>query len=173
MRTRKNRVILVLAALVALTGGGLMLTSRAQQQSAAETKTKMSPATGGGAAPAGQVKQGMQNGQTNMPNRMPGMMMQGMDPERRERMQVLMRTPIFLDGPGPLLAQAEKLGLSEAQKQQLAGIEQEARRQARAVLTPEQRAKLGTIPDKPVTMMETRPMMGMMGGAGPSARPTK
>jgi hypothetical protein len=30
---------------------------------------------------------------------------------------------------------------------------------ARAILTPEQQTKLGKVPDKPITMMETCPMM--------------
>jgi hypothetical protein len=87
----------------------------------------------------------------------------GMKPETMERMQLLMRTPIFLDAPSSLHAQADKLGLNEDQKKKLGEIENEAREKARAVLTPEQRAKLGNVPDKPVTMMETCPMSKMMG----------
>ena len=86
-------------------------------------------------------------------------MMGGMTPETKERMQLLMRVPIFLDAPCPIFAQAEKLGLSEEQQQKLGEIEKEARTKARAVLTPEQQAKLGPVPDKPVTMMGTCPMM--------------
>ena len=86
-------------------------------------------------------------------------MMKQMPPEMMERMQLLMRTPIFLDSPCPLYAQAEKLNLSEDQKKKLVEIENEARQKARAVLTSEQRTKLGNVPDKPVTMMETCPMM--------------
>lgn len=91
-------------------------------------------------------------------------MMQGMTPEAMERMQLLMRVPIFLDAPCPIFAQAEKLGLNEEQKKKLGQIENEARAKAQAVLTPEQQAKLGNVPDKPVTMMQTCPMMKMMQG---------
>lgn len=66
--------------------------------------------------------------------------------------------------PCPIFAQAERLGLSEEQKKKLGEIENEARARARAVLTPEQETKLGKVPDKPVTMMETWPMMKMMQG---------
>lgn len=94
------------------------------------------------------------------PEKMKQMMGQmEMTPQMMERMQVLMRTPIFLDSPCPLYAQADKLSLSEDQKKKLGEIENEARQKARAVLTPEQQAKLGNVPDKPVTMMEMCPMM--------------
>ncbi|SRR5581483_925654 len=100
------------------------------------------------------------SGEPMMSCPMMGMMKQmESQPETMERMQLLMRTPIFLDSPCPLYAQADKLNLSEEQKKKLGEIENEARQKARAVLTPEQRAKLGNIPDKPVTMMETCPMM--------------
>jgi Spy/CpxP family protein refolding chaperone len=84
-----------------------------------------------------------------------------MSPEMMERMQVMMQTPIFLDSPCPIFAQAEKLGLSEEQKKTLGEIEKEARKKARELLTPEQLEKLGEIPDKPMTMMETCPMMNI------------
>lgn len=97
----------------------------------------------------------------------------GMTPELMERMQLLMRIPIFLDAPCPIYAQAEKLGLSEEQKKKLGEIEKEAREKARAVLTTEQRAKLGTLPDKPVTMTETCPMMNLTArGANAPEAPT-
>lgn len=91
-------------------------------------------------------------------------MMQGMTPDMMERMWLLARVPIFLDAPCPIFAQAESLGLNDEQKKMLGQIENEARAKARAVLTPEQLAKLGNVPDKPVTMMETCPMMKMMQG---------
>ncbi len=104
----------------------------------------------------------------------PDMMKQmGMSPEMMERMMLLMRTPIFLDAPCPIYAQSDKLGLSDEQKKKLVEIENEARQKARAVLTPEQQARLGTVPNKPVTMMETCPMMKMMGGMGPAMQPAK
>jgi YHS domain-containing protein len=58
--------------------------------------------------------------------------------------------PIYLDGPGALLAQSEKLGLTDEQKASLTRILANARKEAVAVLTDEQRAKLGDIPDKPI-----------------------
>jgi YHS domain-containing protein len=56
----------------------------------------------------------------------------------------------YLDGPGALLAQSEKLGLTDEQKASLTKILANARKEAVAVLTDEQRAKLGDIPDKPI-----------------------
>lgn len=102
-----------------------------------------------------------------MMKRMMGQM--GMTPAVMEQMQLLMRTPVFLDAPGVISSQADKLGLSEEQKKKLGEIEREARQKARAVLTPEQQAKLGHVPTKPVTMMETCPMMKMMGEKGPES----
>ncbi len=83
-------------------------------------------------------------------------------PEMQERMKLLMRVPLFLDAPCPIFAQAEKLGLSEEQKKKLVEIENEARAKARAVLTPEQQAKLLSVPEKPVTMMDTYPALKTM-----------
>lgn len=106
------------------------------------------------------AKAAQQSGDATMNCPMMGMMKQmGAQPETMERMQLLMRTPIFLDSPCPIYAQADKLNLSEDQKKKLGEIENEARQKARAVLTAEQRAKLGNVPDKPVTMAETCPMM--------------
>lgn len=161
-----NKVAAV-AATVALVGGGMLITSYAQDKGGAEKSADEMPAC------CKQMMQMMQKGQMNM--NMPGMMrgmgpemmkemMGQMTPEAMERMQLLMRTPIFLDAPCPIFAQAEKLGLSEEQKKKLGEIENEARAKARAVLTPEQQGKLGNVPDKPVTMMETCPMMKMMQG---------
>ncbi len=87
---------------------------------------------------------------------------QEMTPEMKERMRLLMRTPIFLDAPCPIYAQAETLSLSEEQKKKLVEIENEARAKARAVLTPEQQAKLLSVPDKPVKMMDTYPPLKEM-----------
>jgi len=159
--------------------GGIVLTG-CSTASGGSTGTAGGPMKmGGGQMPAccQQMMQAMQKGDGQMPacwkEMMAGMnpekmrQMMGqmkMTPEMMERMQVLMRTPIFLDAPCPIFAQAEKLGLSEEQKKKLGEIENEARAKARAVLTSEQQAKLGNVLDKPVTMMETCPMMKMMQG---------
>jgi len=94
-----------------------------------------------------------------------------MDPVMMQRMQVMMRAPMHLDSPAALYGQAEALGLSEGQKQELMDIENEARTKALAVLTPEQRRKMGDVPDQATAMMQMcskmMPMMrGMMGGGG-------
>jgi YHS domain-containing protein len=65
-----------------------------------------------------------------------------------------MQSRIFLDGPGAVYGQAEALGLSEEQKRRLDMIQKEARNKALAVLTAQQRAKLGDVPKEPVTLME-------------------
>jgi len=86
-----------------------------------------------------------------------------------------MRTPVFPDSPFAIRGQAEALGLSDEQKQQLLDIENEARQKAKTVLTEEQIKKLGEVPDKPMAMMEMcqqmsskmMPMMQkMMGSQG-------
>lgn len=159
------------AALVALLGGAIVITSYAQDKSAEGKSTDDMPAC------CKQMMQTMQKGgmNMNMTNMMSGMMkgmpmMQGMTPDVMARMQLLMRTPIAVDGPSALSAQAEKLGLTEKQTAQLGKIENEARAKARAVLTPDQLAKLGNVPDQPVTMMETCPMMKMMQGMQPGQK---
>ena len=103
----------------------------------------------------------------NTMNMMDMMQQTGMKPERMDRMQLLMRTGVFTDSPAALQAQNDKLGLSEAQSQKLGEIEKEARQKALALLTPEQRTKLGDIPDKPMVMMEMcQEMMRMCAGPG-------
>ena len=138
-----------------------------------DSKPTEPTASAGGNMPAC-CQQMMQKGgmNMNMTNMMGGMMkgmpmMQGMTPDAMARMQLLMRAPIALDGPSALSAQADKLGLTEKQTAMLGKIQNEARAKARAVLTPDQLAKLGNVPDQPVTMMETCPMMKMMQGMPP------
>ncbi len=91
---------------------------------------------------------------SNMMNMMDMMKQMGMKPEMMDRMQSLMRTGVFVDSPAALQVQKDKLGLSEEQVRTLGEIEKEARQKALALLTPEQRTKLGDIPDKPLVMME-------------------
>ena len=70
-----------------------------------------------------------------------------------KHMRILMQTPIFLDSPYAIHTQAADLGLSDKQKKKIIDIENEARKKAVAVLTSEQRKKMGDIPDKPLVMM--------------------
>ncbi len=60
--------------------------------------------------------------------------------------------PVYLDGPGSLLAQAEKLELTSEQKSALAAILAEARQKAVAVLTDDQVVALGDVPPVPVVL---------------------
>ncbi len=101
----------------------------------------------------------------------------GIEPEMMQRCQVMMQTPIFIDSPCAIYGQANVLDLSEKQKEQLIDIENEARKKALAVLTDEQKKKMGDIPDKPMAMAQMcqqmcskmMPMMQkMMSGTGKS-----
>ena len=98
----------------------------------------------------------------------------GPGPAMMKHTRVLMRTPIFLDSPYAIHAQAAELGLSKEQKEKLVDIENEARKKAVAVLRPEQRKKMGDIPDKPLVMTQMcqqmcagmAPMMHKRAGKG-------
>jgi YHS domain-containing protein len=83
--------------------------------------------------------------------------------ERKRYQRILMRSRIFLDGPAAIYGQAKALGLSEEQEKQLDKIQKEARDKALAVLTAEQRAKLGKVPNVPMTLMQVYSQM--MGGS--------
>ena len=63
---------------------------------------------------------------------------------------MMSQLPVYMDGPAALLAQADKLGLTDEQKTSLHRILANARKEAVALLTTEQSAKLGDVPDKPV-----------------------
>ena len=93
-----------------------------------------------------------------------GMMQQaGVPAEMMRRCQVMMNTPVFLDSPCAVFGQAEVLGLSAAQKKQLRKIENEAREKAMAVLTAEQRDKMGKVPTTPMAMAQVcQQMCGKM-----------
>ena len=76
---------------------------------------------------------------------------------------------LHADCPALLLAKTEDLKLSDAQKQQLHEIEESARKQARAVLTADQREKLKDAPEGLMSMMQVCMMQHramMMGGKG-------
>lgn len=97
-----------------------------------------------------------------------------MSPQMKKRMQAMMNTPIFLDSPCAVYGQRDRLRLTDEQKSQLIKIENEARQKALAVLTPEQKATLGDLPEKPMAMMQMcqnmsskmMPMMKEMMGEG-------
>jgi hypothetical protein len=111
----------------------------------------------------------MMMGDNRTGSNMTDMMKQmGTKPEMMARMQLLMRTGVFVDSPAALQVQKARLQLSQEQTGKLSEIEREARQKALALLTPEQRTTLGDIPDKPLVMMEMcQPMMAKMsGGAG-------
>lgn len=82
------------------------------------------------------------------------------DANMMRRCMVMMRTPVFLDSPSAIRAQAEALGLSDEQMKRLLEIENEARQKARSVLTEEQKSKLDAVPDTPMAMMEMCRQMG-------------
>lgn len=93
----------------------------------------------------------------------------GVSPQMMRHCRIMMQTLISMDSPNAIRAQAETLGLSEEQKKALARIEKEARKKALAVLTPEQRTRMGDGLDKPIAMSDMckqmMPMMEkMMGG---------
>lgn len=114
-----------------------------------------------------------------MENMMGMMRHAGIDPHMIRRCHAMMFAPMFLDSPAAIRGQAESLGLSDEQKQQLLDIEKEAREKARSVLTEEQTKRMGPIPETPMAMIEMcqempakmmpvmqqmMPMMGMMMG---------
>jgi hypothetical protein len=78
----------------------------------------------------------------------------GVSEETMKMRQAMRHAPLFADSPDMLLGQAKTLGLSDEQKGMLEEILKEARAKALGVLTDDQRAKLGKIPEKPTTMTE-------------------
>ena len=60
---------------------------------------------------------------------------------------------LYADGPAVLLARADELGLTALQKKQLEEIRESARKQAREVLTEEQRGRLKGEPEGPLSPM--------------------
>ena len=61
---------------------------------------------------------------------------------------------IYRDSPGVLLTRAEKLELTTEQRQRLEQIVHEARKQAVAVLTADQLARIAPIPEEPFVIDE-------------------
>ena len=78
----------------------------------------------------------------------------GVSQQMMRRCRIMMRTSISMDSPNAIQSQAEALGLSEEQKKQLAEIDKDAKKKALAILTPEQRKKMGDIPNEPMAMMQ-------------------
>lgn len=74
--------------------------------------------------------------------------------EFRGHCKTLMGTPLFLDSPAVIRAQAASLNLSPDQIQKLTDIENEARQKAKSLLDQEQLKKLGSTPEKPVVMSD-------------------
>lgn len=97
----------------------------------------------------------------------------GMSEDMVKRWDAMMHTPIFLDSPCAIYGQADRLGLTDEQRQQLIDIENEARAKSMGVLTDEQRETLGDVPDTPMPMVKMcqemqskmKPMMQEMMGA--------
>ncbi len=59
---------------------------------------------------------------------------------------------IYMDSPAVLLNKADKLGLSDDQKQRLQAVVDKARREATLILTEEQLQKVSPIPVEPVVL---------------------
>lgn len=71
----------------------------------------------------------------------------------------------FADSPAVLLSQGEELGLSEGQKKRLQEIQEQARQDARDVLSIKQQETLKESPKGPLSMMDLG-MMRMKKGMG-------
>ena len=79
--------------------------------------------------------------------------------EMMQKYQFLAAMPIYLDSPAVIYVRAKELGLSQEQKAKLLAITEESRKNALALLTVEQRQKLGDISNEPITMSQICPMM--------------
>ncbi len=92
-----------------------------------------------------------------------------------------MQTPLFLDSPAVIRAQADSLNLSSDQVKKLTEIENEARQKAKSLLNKEQLDKLGDISEKPIVISEAclagmlptaeRLLQGIIRGQGPTQEP--
>ena len=69
-----------------------------------------------------------------------------------DRYKTLMQMKIFLDSPSAILARTKALNLTAEQNRKLLEIERQARKKALAVLTPQQRKKLGNVSVAPISM---------------------
>lgn len=68
-----------------------------------------------------------------------------------QRLKSLMNVPILINDPGALLAQADALDLTEEQKAKLQAVQKEAAARAMAVLTDEQKQRLGDVAGRLLT----------------------
>ena len=59
---------------------------------------------------------------------------------------------IYMDSPAVLLTEADKLGLSDDQKQRLQAVVNKAREEATSILTEDQLEKVAPIPTEPVVL---------------------
>lgn len=76
----------------------------------------------------------------------------GLSRESLQHMQILSKSPIFLDGPSAILGQQDLLQLTSQQKEQLMDLLGEMRIRANKILTPRQRARLTDLPDQPLSI---------------------
>ena len=183
-----KRKIIVIASvafvLVLIFGIYAMAQDSCTSEKAETNKNKQAPSSpvmgccpgcpmGGVAGTAGAAASDSPQG---MMQRCMSMMQQaGIAPAMMQRCQVMMHTPIFIDSPCAIYGQADVLKLSDEQKKNLIQIEKEARQKALAVLTDEQKRKIGDVPEKPMAMAQMcqqmcskmMPMMQkMMSGEG-------
>ena len=89
----------------------------------------------------------------------PNMVKHACSSEMMQKYLFLASTPIYLDSPTVIYGRAKELGLSQEQKAKLLAITEESRKNALALLTVEQRQKLGDISNEPITMSQICPMM--------------
>jgi len=160
-------LVAVLSMAVFVIGAGAQDKTTKKQQTGCCPGCWMNPGTGKGNATG--EPQAMMQQCMNM------MQKAGVTPTMMQACQVMMQTPIFMDSPCAIYGQAEPLKLSEEQKKKLIDIENDARKKAFAVLTDEQKKKMGDIPEKPIAMVQMcqqmcskmMPMMqNMMSGEG-------
>jgi hypothetical protein len=78
----------------------------------------------------------------------------GFSDESIHQMKVVSQTPVFLDDAAALYGQADELKLTADQKTKLMALVQKSRTDALAILTAEQKTKLGSVPSTPMTMQE-------------------
>ena len=82
------------------------------------------------------------------------MMDAGVSPETMKMAHAIKMAHMYMDSPAVLLGMSEDLTLTADQKEKLEKISAQSRKDALAVLTDDQKTKLGTVSDKPATMME-------------------
>jgi len=78
----------------------------------------------------------------------------GFSKEKIHQMKVVSQTPVFMDSPAALYGQADELKLTTMQKAQLMAIIQKSRKDALAILSPEQKTILGPVPDMATSMLD-------------------